>query len=56
MIRGRWLWLRKIGLSFVAICLLIGLLHHGLSLLTFALGGAGVALAGWTVWTSIIGR
>ena len=50
MIRGRWLWLRKIGLTFVAICLVIGLLHHGLSLLTFVLGGAGVALAGWTVW------
>ena len=50
IIRGRQPWLWKIGLLLVAICLLVGLMHYGLSVLTFVLGGLGVVLAGWTVW------
>jgi diguanylate cyclase (GGDEF)-like protein/PAS domain S-box-containing protein len=34
----------------LVLCLLVARMHHGLLLLTFVLGGAGVALAVWTVW------
>ena len=50
MIRSRQPWLWKIGLLLVAASLLVGRMHHGLSMLTFVLGGVGIALAGWTVW------
>ncbi len=50
MIRGRQSWLWKVGLLLVAMCVLAGRMHHGLLLLTFVLGGVGIALAGWTVW------
>jgi PAS domain-containing protein len=50
MIRGWQPWLWKIGLLLLVLCLLVARMHHGLLLLTFVLGGAGIALTVWTVW------
>jgi diguanylate cyclase (GGDEF)-like protein/PAS domain S-box-containing protein len=50
MIRGRQSRVWKIGLLLATICLLVARMPHGLLLVTFVLGGASIALAGWTVW------